>query len=550
MTLELQEIETQNQVFEKVNETLAARPQTFFSGEATPEDLFYSADGLSWEEYRDSGIEPSFSSGLDDTTKLREEFLAGAVLMGLHGPKAWNDKNTLLPQTLKPQQLRVCDALNFGHKFFGLMLPRRSAKTSSLLAWALGRCSTRERYLVAYTVATTALKARERFHGEIVPGLERVFPDAKNRPFKIVKAPGRERIVFDNGSVLQVLPPKGDKFRSDAFDLIIIDESGEADAVMSLDLMQGALSTLDTRAHAQFIFAGTASLFRKGNLLWNALEDGRKKAKSSGLLEYSAPDTTTEAEIQSWEPSEEFPESHVRELLEAAHPGLGTLTTLDIIEGNFGKLEPLAFAREYLGIHGRVGGASFLDQAKFLAGGVEGAIPELPPVFRYAFYVRPDQLSACIVAAWRVDGKAHLLVLSQFAGVDWLYNSIRVLNKRFPRIPVVHDAKGNWNLAEVEKLQRARPRPRMEPQTWPQVTTAAATLKRDLDTGNVVHYQQDELIEAVKKVVKRGTATSAFWAFGMADQTDNVGAVVAASLALRSYDQIKPRVPVTPIMGD
>jgi len=68
--------------------------------------------------------------------------------------------------------------------------------------------------------------------------MERTYPDEDARPFRLLRGAGSERIEFDNGSVLSFVAPKGDSFRSDAFDVIILDEAGEPEAELSDDVWQ------------------------------------------------------------------------------------------------------------------------------------------------------------------------------------------------------------------------------------------------------------------------------------------------------------------------
>lgn len=493
-----------------------------------------------WERWRDSGIAPLHASRYSDDEAARGEFVAGAKLLGL-GRKR-------MPK-LEPQMLVLADVANACPRFMGVLLPRRSSKTTSLFALAMGRISERPGYLVSYTMATTAIKARARFKRDIVAPLEEQWRhlDKKDWPFKINNAGGSESITWfhegDSDSVLQFLAPKGEGFRSDAWDLIIIDEGGEASPAMTADLIEGALATMDTRPDATLIVAGTAGKIRDGNLLWQQLEDGRKGQNSTGITEYAAPDTTKRSDVDTWE--------KCKPILLKAHPGIGTLTTLETMESNYEKMCRLPdglskFMAEYLSIFAVVGGSSFIDTGAWAERAKE--IKPTPPAnFRFAYAVHPLQTSASIVAAWRVAGVAHGLVLDHREGVSWVAKRNLEISRKH-RVPIAFDSLENVNAAISSALGRAKPKPKLEPYNWNQVSTAAATLFNDIESGNVVHYDQDSLNDAVRLAHKRGTRESKRWAFGRgpgeANEPNDITSLEAWSIALKAYDEAKPRVPV------
>lgn len=497
---------------------------TFFEpGSATPvtdSDVFLSS-GLSWDAYRSSGIDPLNVSDLDGSSLKRREFLRGAELLGLGGGR----------KSLHPQQLMLADVCNADFQTIAVLLPRRSSKTTSIFALALGRCAERDDYLVGYTTCTTGSKARDRFKKDIAPVLERLYPDAKNRPFKIVYAGGQERIVFDNGSIFQILPPKGENFRSDAFDLIILDEAGEADPEMGEDLLAGVLPTFDTRPDAQLIIAGTAAKYRDGNLLWDALVDGRAGLNQTGILEYAAPDDTTDEELDDWD--------IVEQLVLLCHPGINTLTTLATIRTRWNKLKRFQFAEEYLSIFGTAGATSgIVNMEQWDKHAIKCKVEDLPnppEKFALAIAVHPDQLSAAIVAVWREKDQAKLLLIDHRNGVNWLAGEAVRLSRKY-RTAIVHDTTGPITV-EVEAIERERPKPRLAPQSFPNVKTAAALLVKDIKSGKVDHFDQEPMNEAAKLAKKRSVGPTA-WALGRKLPEDDIVSLEAAAMGLRVFDEM------------
>ena len=528
-----------------------ARPRfTFTTQQHQPDSLFEVAVGTpaigskeylsetginsdlltGWNALRDAGIAALNCSDLDESEQQRAEFLTGAVALGLIGRN----------KTLKPQQLRIADVCNAAHQTIGILVPRRSAKTTSLFALALGRSFEREGYLVGYTTCTTGQKARDRFKKDIAPVLERIFPDKDSRPFKIVYSGGLERVVFNNGSIFQVLPPLGEAFRSDAFDLVILDEGGEAGPEMTDDLIQGILPTFDTRPGAQLIVAGTAAKYRDGNLLWNTLVDGRHQLNGTGILEYAAPDSTTDEELDDW--------PTVEKLVKASHPGIDTLTTLDVVKARWMKLKRQQFAEEYLSIFGIAGATTgIVSMEGWNTGRNKGTLPRPPARFAMAMAVHPDQISACIVAAWRVRGKARILVLEHRRGnLDWLTKRARELASKY-RTPIVHDTNGPVTV-EAEALARMRPKPKLLGQSFPNIKTAAALIIKEIEAGRLEHYDQESLNEAARLAKKRPVGPTA-WALGRSRSEDDIITLEAAAMALRVYDETSNSGTLKPSMA-
>jgi hypothetical protein len=477
---------------------------------------------LDWDGLRADALPPRLMSPPVQGRALNvESFQAGLHAVGLIGRR----------QAIKPQQVLVADMLDQNHRFSALVMPRRSAKTTTIFAWALGRCFTRHDYLVAYTMATSGKKARDRFIKDMVPLLERIWPDPASRPFRIWRSAGTERLVFDNGSIFQILRPHSDDFRSDAWDLIIIDEAGEADPQMGEEVLAAALPTQDTRPDAQLVLAGTAGAYRKGNLLWDGLQDGREGL--GGILEYGERDTLVADDVESWE--------QVLPMLEACHPGLGTLTTAEALALNFRKLPRDLFLREYLGVFGMAGEATgVFNPVNWQSAEMKvKTLPSPPERFALAMSAAPNQSAASICAAWRErDGTARILLLDHRVGVRWLAERGAYLSRKY-HTPMVHDSMGVI-LVHAEEMNRMSPRPRMTPLNTRQITTAAAKLVEAIDTGRARHFGQEELTRAALLAKRRTIGVSA-WGFGRRTADDDISPIEAAGMALRAFDEMPTR---------
>lgn len=491
-------------------------------------------DEAAWVALRDSGLAPDEVTELATSWETRLEFLIGASMLGLIGEG----------RTAKPQQLLVADMLNAGRTIDGILEPRRSTKTSSILAVMVGRCFVRPRRNSAFTLATTGLKAREKFREEVIDPIEARWPMPGTRPVKIHKAGGAERLEFPNRSVFSVHPPIGSSFRGSAYDDVLVDEAGEADETMTEDLLAAIPPTFDTTG-GQLLVSGTAGKRRAGSLLWDVLY-AKREALEAGVLIYAARDRTTEDELADWEPSAKHPGARVRDLVLAHHPGAqpGNLTPLDAVRRSFLLMPRDVFTREYLGIFDDIGGTtSLFDPLKWARTGVDGALPTPPDRFSLAFAPHPDQLTVSIIAAWRdAKGRAVVLQLEHVQGIDGAAPLLLRYAGRY-KVPIVYDGGSQVAQLIVEKLNRANPRPRFEPYTYADVKRAASLIVDEVDRENVVHYRdQLTLTEGVHRTVKRKSGDRG-WLLGRDPKKpdQDITPVEAWALALLHHDTSKPK---------
>ncbi|WP_219927600.1 hypothetical protein, partial [Microbacterium sp. HMWF026] len=284
-----------------------------------------------WMAWRRRALSPLNVSDLVTSAESRREFLEGCRLLGVSSPK--------------PHQLLINDMLAAGLETNGVLIPRQAGKTKTLTIIALGRCALRERYNVGMTITTQATKTFEIFETTVIDELELVWPDEDSRPFKSYRGKGSQHVRFPNGSRFSAKSPKGSSFRASSYDLVWLDEGGEASPEQAVDLRAAIYSTFDTRPDAQLVVTGTAGTFRKGQLLFEALED-----EGNGVVRYAFPEDVTADELAAWEPTEEFPYGRVKELTLAMHPGISSgLTTIEKVAKRFVALKE-RFAVEYGGI--------------------------------------------------------------------------------------------------------------------------------------------------------------------------------------------------------
>lgn len=461
---------------------------------------------------REEGTKPLHVSSFESSEQFAEEFLVGCRMLGFEPtPQQWK-----LASVLNAYDLERDRALQ---RTVGVCIPRRAGKTTALLAIAVGRCAVRPGYTVLFT-AQSGTKASARFL-EMARTLERKEPDADKRGFRIMRGAGNQNLTFANGSLFQVLPPKPDAFRGDSGDLILLDEAQEHTADVSAELLGAILPTMDTRPGAQLVVAGTAGERRSG-IFWDTLQEGRQALPRTGIIEFAAPDNTTDEEAAQ------------PELWERTHPGIGTLTDLETIENNFQKLPRPNFLREYLGIWPEDYSQSAIDQEAWSACATE--FSKKPEQFALAFDVSVDGSVACIAAAWREGDHAYVEIVEHKLGTDWLIPRINELARKY-RVPIAHDTVGAA-LVEAERLQRLRPRPKLQPLAYRDLAPGCASIMKDINAKTLRHFDQASLNEAAAKVVKRPLGENG-WAWGRRASGGDITPLAAATFALRAFDNMK-----------
>jgi hypothetical protein len=530
-----------------------------------------------WIALRDHGVDPFGvkppptreprapldSSGLVSSYQSRAEFLVGAWVINSIVPNRIAAGGLL--GNLQPQMLRTADVLGAGgpldaedpqpgegHFLNAVLEPRRSAKTTSIWCVLIGRCWMRPVYMAGYTMLTTAQKAAERFKLDVRDPITRKWRNPKDCPVKLNGSNGALGIEFPhNGSRLSILSPNGDAVRSGAYDVLVMDEAGEAEPDMWDDIVGAVVPSFDTRPGAQLIYAGTGGKYREGSHFWATLHD-----PDAGRIRYGVPDDVDERRLESWE-------AGAGELIEQLHPGLDGLTNLATVRRNFGILKAVRFGMEYLGHFGRASGNDvLLNPSDWEHTTGEGAPPEGVPAASLAFAVHPGGLWASIAVAWHLEDETPDLARAAWAleGNDNEAETPRAGFKlihhqegndrmaatlwkywKMLRLPIVYDDAPQEKAIIADLLRQARPRPTVEMVRFAEKSVAATRLVNGIRHKRVEHWAQEPLDDAARIAVPRQSGKSRLIGAPANDDTADITPLEAASLALYKLpDPLKP----------
>lgn len=414
-----------------------------------------------------------------------------------------------------------------------VQVPRRATKTTSVWSVLIGRAMTRPGYRCVTTAQSGTIASsiivgfgdvlERRGYGGYEPR-GRIGGSTVNgdRTLRLLRNGGRERLEFANGSAIWVVPPDPGAVRSAAADDIVVDEAGELEGAKGTDFLAGVRPLQDTRGPlAQLIIAGTPGKSRAG-MFWDVLTEARAGTDAEqGIVDYSARDDDDPDDERTWR---------------RFHPGIGTVTTLEVIRKRRAKMSQADFAREYLCVWPTDASTGALDVAGWAACGVE-EFPERPARFALSFEAPKDLSCAAVMAAWRLeDGRACLEVLAFRPGISWVAGFVHRV-ARETRSPVVYDEIGG-NVAIGAELRRLRPAVRVLPVSMRHVGGAAQLVADVIRERRVVHACQPDLTGAVEGVGWRpmGRDSRAFVQRpGMADKSP----IVAGSLALWHWDEAR-----------
>lgn len=368
-----------------------------------------------------------------------------------------------------------------------VLIPRQSGKTSDVLDMGLGRCLSYKDYRVAYA-AQNGHKTSERFRDDLFPAVESSALAGRAR---LRRSQGTERISFPGGSYLKAFPAIAGSLRSDALDLVIVDESQEHEEALGRALDETIVPVFTTRPRRQLWIVGTAGTDNSAYLR-RYLEQARAGVPGFGLVEYGAEDETDTADETLWE---------------SWHPGLVSgLADREALRLALSALGPAGFAREYGNQWTRTA-ARAIDAHLWRAVQLFTDNPRPAGPYCLGIDVAADRGSAAIAIA---TAGGYLEVIEVRPGVEWLVPQALALSRTYAA-PVAGDRYGATG-PTMDALERAAG-DRMVMAAGDTANAAAGFLDA-LAAGRLEVYPSKPLSEAVAGAVKRplGDSGGFVWA--------------------------------------
>lgn len=397
-----------------------------------------------------------------------------------------------------------------------VQIPRRGAKTTTIMMVVLGRCANREDYRVVSTAqdGTRASGILQNLFRVIDRRLSREHKELEDYGIKqLYRSQGREYIEWLNGSKWWCVKPDSGAFRSEAADVEWFDEGGELDPETSEDLKSGALPLMDTRPDGQIIVSGTPGQIRAG-LFWEYLEKSREAPERRGIVDFSLGDF---APLYLLDEDGEVTDAPDEELWWTFHPGLACgLTTLEVLQERWEdmKSQPGSFFREYGCIWPPDSTVTALDLQKWGATtGVHVATPPDGVPFGVGWDVAIGGSAAAVAVAWfDADDEPHVQVMKHKQGSQWVAKDAALALLKHPRVPVAYDNIGD-NIAVAQALGRMEAlrnshKKRIKPLNMKEVAAATAVVAMHNELLTLHHAKHPGLDKAVENAAWRDSGGS------------------------------------------
>ncbi len=428
---------------------------------------------------------------------------AGAFIAHLHG-RPW-----------KPHQRLAADVVGelrpdgrYVHQIAVILFPRQTGKTTFVQDLAIGRGLLYRDYRAAYAAQTghvTTERMQERF-AELADG-----PIASR--IKLRRSAGTERVTLPGRSYLKAFPPKPGALRSNALDLVLVDEAQEHGTTLGEQLDLTILPTFSTRPRRQLVVIGTAGT-DASDYLRRYLTSARAGVAGYCIVEYGATEHEDLDDEDVW--------IH-------RHPGLEAgLTDLDYLRSMREAMGPAGFGREFLNIWSRTTDRA-IDPADWAAVQTDprGADPGGESVC-FGFDVAPDRGAAWIAVA---DPAGYLELIEQRPDTAWLVPRLRELQATHGH-PIACDRYGASGPA-VDELERHPRSPAAELLIMSNgdVANAAAGMLDAIAQRQLHVVRSPALSEAVDGAAIRPLGDTGGFAWSRRGSAAAAGPLIAASNA-------------------
>lgn len=447
---------------------------------------------------------------------------------------------------LMPWQRRAVDvALEYEPETrvnaFGIVVvtvPRQSGKTKVEGDVADHRCLTlpRARVWVTMQNGKTVDSWMREEHFENLAQAE-VFgrPNTPSARYSRSRRAGEVGIRWANGSTFLTFPPKRDALHSKQSDLVMVDEAWAHNAQVGQDIRQAVRPTMATRRGSQLWVVSTegddSSEYLESYVAM-AMESLGVPGTRVCFIDYGIGDDVDPEDLDA---------------VAAAHPAYGHTIDMQALvdaRAEFGA-DVAGWARAYGNRRTRTREAA-INASVWMA----TARPRLSPPERagIGLDVSPAGTRVAVAAGWRAECTLHPCAGGVHGFTESLYAG--PTSRDLPRLlvdlsrragsPIVVDRGSVGALEVVDAVAQLSPSTPVKFLTMPEYASACGTYYRGVYQGTTHHGNDPELTAAVEVATKRDLGDGAF-GWGRKKSGASITELVAASIALKAWDQLPVR---------
>ncbi|MFE4649291.1 terminase [Streptomyces sp. NPDC056707] len=347
---------------------------------------------------------------------------------------------------------------------------------------------------------------------------------------RIVRSHGEEGFEFFNGARIRFLARSAESGRGFSGDTVIMDEAMK----LRSDPIGALLPVMSARRNPQLLYTCSAGLGPESEQLATlrarALADTEQPDPSLAYLEWSIAEHVKECphDEQGRITCTEHDDRHEPRSWARANPALGIRIRPAHVGREMATMRPDLFDRERLGVGDYPATAedtwSVIDKEAWQALADAESQPSDPVAF--CIDVTPERSYTSIGVAGEYGNGAHLEVVENRPGVDWVVDRAAELDEKWdPRVWIV-DASGPAG-SLIEKLQAkgltvVSPKAREMAQACGQLYDAVAA-------SEVTHLDQAPLTTALAGAKKRDLGDA--WAWARKSAGIDISPLVAVTLA-------------------
>jgi hypothetical protein len=407
--------------------------------------------------------------------------------------------------------LEVDDEGRLCYRDVTFTVPRQSGKSTLILPVMVHRAiAFAERQKITYT-AQTRNDARKKWIEEYLYRLQRSPFKTK---FQTRLANGGESILWDNGSMQDLLATRRDSGHGFTLDLGVVDE---AFALYDDRVEQAMKPAMVTRPQAQMWVTSTAGDAQSA-WLWSKIEQGREAAQAdvghgTAFFEWSAGDDDDPDDEATWR---------------RCMPALGARVSVETIRSERLSMPDPSFRRAYLNQWPVARHESVFAEADWLK--CQDGLSQPSGLLGFAIDMPPDRSSAAVgVCGLNAAGRLHGEVVERRDGSAWVADRVAELASRWSS-PVAVDPVGPASSLIEPLRQRGVDVIVVGLREHAQ---AAGFLFDAVRNGEFAHIGQPVLSEAVLSARQRQVGDVWLWARGKGGV--DVSPLVAVTLAARAF---------------